>query len=256
MRFGVLALAVVSSLGMAQAAQAAGSDRFSIGVQPSYFEGKYGTGSKVKITYVPVFLKYKTGDASFKATIPYISVKSSGALVSGGTVIGGSTSSGRRSGLGDIWLEGKYKLRTADGIVPNFIPYTKVKLPTASKHKSLGTGRLDAEFGSAVEWAIDKTLFPFAKVGYRIVGKPSSLNLRNVVTYQGGVTYGVEDANYLTLMYSGHQAIQRGFTATSDLIAAWDWKVDNSIGVQLYGDKGLSDGSPDFGVGLGVNVAF
>lgn len=241
---------------VSSAAMAADEGAFSVGMQPSYFEGDYGTGKNVKITYVPFYLKYKQGDASFKVTIPYISVKSGGALVSGGTVIGTSTTTGTRSGLGDIWLEGKYKLHTADGLVPNLVPYVKIKLPTASKSDGLGTGKTDYELGSGFEWTIGKSVFPFVKAGYRFVGKPSGKNLRNIVTYQAGSTFALAPRNYLTLMYSGREATQSGFSSASDVLIAWDFQVGKGTSLQLYGDKGLSNGSPDFGLGAGISVKF
>ena len=251
-----MGLTLAAAMFTGAAALAADGGTVSIGAQPSYFEGDYGTGNTVKMTYVPVFLKYAIDDATFKITVPYIAVRSSGVLVSGGTVIGTSSGHGSHSGLGDIWLEGKYKLHTADGVIPNLVPYAKVKLPTASKSEGLGTGKADYELGSAFEWAVDKTVFPFAKAGYRFVGKPSNRNLRNVLTYEAGSTFAVAPQNYLTLMYSGHQAIQRGFSPASDVLAAWDFNVAEGVGLQFYGDKGLSHGSPDYGLGLGATVKF
>lgn len=229
----------------------------TVGMTPAYYEGDYGTSTTTKIYYLPFWAKYKAGDFSLKLTVPYISVESAGALVSGGTVIGtgaGGTVT-RSSGLGDIWTEARYRFRGA-GAAPDISPYLKIKLGTASARDGLGTGENDYEPGIGLEWAVGRTLFPFAQAGYRIVGSPPGRNLRDIATYETGLTYEVTDKHFLTAMFAGHQATQQGFANTADLLVAWNYYVKPGSGFQLYVDKGLSDGSPNYGAGVGIQARF
>ncbi|HQU14527.1 MAG: hypothetical protein ACYC18_05260 [Gammaproteobacteria bacterium] len=259
MRRKQLAVALVTAAaltaGAAQAAQ--GTPSTTVGVQPSFFEGNFGTTSNVQIWYLPTYIKYRDRNAQLKLTIPYITVKSSGALVSGGTVIGksGQGASQTSSGLGDIWLEGDYTLR-GSGAMPDLVPYAKVKFGTASRSKGLGTGENDYEFGMGANAVLGTRLFPFAQVGYRVVGSPPNLALRNIVTYEAGGSLRVAEGQFFTLMYSGHQSEQAGFQPTSDALVAWNYDLRPGTGVQVFGDLGLSSGSPDYGVGLGAHVRF
>lgn len=241
----------------APAWSAGGASTLTLGVQPSYFEGDYGTGTTTKITYVPVYAKYKTGNVSLKLTVPYISVESSGALVSGGTVIGTGTTgtTAHNSGLGDVWAEGRYKIH-GTGDAPDVSPYVKVKFGTASRTKGLGTGENDYEAGLGFEWAVGKRTFPFLDAGYRLLGSPPGRNLRNIFTYDGGVTWKVDEKNFLTGMYSGHEASQVGFASSADAIVAWNHETRPGTGYQLYADKGLSNGSPNYGIGAGAYVRY
>lgn len=225
----------------------------SLGVQPSYFTGDYGTGTTTNITYIPVYAKYKTGDLGLKLTVPYISVESSGALVSGGTVIGAGTggTNTRHSGLGDIWAEARYRFRGI-GNAPDVSPYAKIKFGTASHADGLGTGENDYEGGLSFEWVVGRTVFPFFDIGYRFVGSPPGKNLRDIATYDGGVTYKVDGVNFLTGIYSGHQSTETGFADASDLLVAWNHDTRPGNGFQFYLDKGLSNGSPKYGVGIGA----
>jgi hypothetical protein len=229
----------------------------SLGVQPSYFSGDYGTSTNTKITYVPVYAKYKTGNLNLKLTVPYISVESSGALVSGGTVIGSGTGSTvkRKSGPGDIWAEGRYRYR-GTGNTPDVSPYAKIKFGTASRADGLGTGETDYEGGLDFEWAVGMDVFPFLEIGYRFVGSPPGKNLQNITTYDGGVTYKVDEVDFLTGIYSGHRSTETGFANASDLLVAWNHETRPGSGFQFYFDKGLSDGSPKYGVGAGAYVRF
>ena len=229
----------------------------TLGVQPSYFTGNYGTGTTTDITYVPVYAKYKTGNLSLKLTVPYISVKSSGALVSGGTVIGAGSNGNvtTNSGLGDVWTEGRYKIR-GTGTAPDVSPYVKIKFGTASHNNGLGTGENDYEGGLGFEWAVGRTVFPFADIGYRFLGSPPGRSLRNIVTYDAGITYKADEKNFLSGIYSGHQASQAGFANTADLLVAWNHETRPGTGYQFYLDKGLSNGSPKYGIGVGAYVRY
>ncbi|MHB8534169.1 MAG: hypothetical protein ACYDBW_01835 [Sulfuricaulis sp.] len=229
----------------------------TLGVQPSYFEGDYGTSTTTKIFYVPVYAKYKTGNLSLKLTVPYLSVESSGALISGGTVISSGTGGTvtRNSGMGDIWAEGRYKIR-GTGNAPDVSPYAKIKFGTASRTDGLGTGEDDYEAGLGFEWVVGRTVFPFADIGYRLLGSPPGRNLRNILTYDGGITFKTDEKNFITGMYSGHQASQAGFANTADLLVAWNHETRPGSGFQFYVDKGLSNGSPQFGIGAGAYVRY
>ncbi len=229
----------------------------TLGSTPSFFTGNFGTNTTTNIIYVPNYIKYKIDDISLKVTIPYIRVESNGVAVSGGTVIG--TGSGKKkteSGLGDIWTEGKYTLHHVFGTPYDFIPYAKVKFGTASLTKGLGTGKNDYEFGMEIRTQFAGQWFPFGRVGYRLIGQPAGRVLDDILTYRAGVSYAMDKTNVLTVLFSGRQASQPGFASAAEIIAAWNYKIQSSMDLQLFGDKGLSNGSPDYGVGGGLTFRF
>lgn len=231
------------------------SSSFSASVAPSFFSGTFGTTHTTDIYYVPIYLEYKDDPVALKLTLPYISVRSNGAVVAGGTVIGKGTGTTvtTNSGLGDIWLEGKYTVHDAFKMV-DLIPYAKIKFGTASRSKGLGTGQEDLEFGVGVRTRIGARAFPFARVGYRIVGSPANTTLNNIMTYKAGVSYAFNNTNVFTVLFSGRQASQPGFQAAADLITAWNYKLRPDIELQAFGDIGLSNGSPDYGAGINATV--
>ncbi|MEW5790896.1 MAG: hypothetical protein ACOY4L_10590 [Pseudomonadota bacterium] len=246
-------VAVFPALAYAQSADST----VTVGSMATYTEGKFGTDQTTRIWYVPTYFQYQTGALRLKATIPYISVESQGAVLSGGTVIGtsGSTKPVTRSGLGDIWLDGKYTIRGSGGM-PDLVPYAKVKLGTASAADGLGTGKNDYETGLGLEGIIGTRIFPFATLGYRWIGKPEGSSLRDIATYDAGSSFTFGEQHVLTLMFAGRQSAQPGFPAAADAIAAWNYNLKPGSGLQVYVDKGLSDGSPDYSVGIGGQVRF
>jgi len=238
-------------------ASGSGGPTITVASTPSFFSGTFGTKTRTNITYIPTYIKYKINDISLKLTVPYIIVQSNGAVVSGGTVIGtGKGASKTESGLGDIWLEGKYTLHHVLGTSFDLVPYSKIKFGTASSTKGLGTGKNDYEFGMGVRTRFASRWFPFARVGYRFVGQPVGRVLDNILTYRGGISYAMDRANVLTVLFSGRQSSQPGFASAAEIIAAWNYKIQASLGLQIFGDKGLSNGSPDYGVGGGLTYRF
>jgi len=224
---------------------------------PSFFTGTFGTKTRTNITYIPNYIKYKIDDISLKLTVPFIIVQSNGVALSGGAVIGtGKGASKTESGLGDVWLEGKYTLHHVLDTSFDLVPYSKIKFGTASRTKGLGTGENDYEFGTGVRTRFASRWFPFARVGYRFVGQPVGRILDDILTYRAGVSYAMDRTNVLTVLFSGRQASQPGFASAAEMIAAWNYKIQPDLGLQVFGDKGLSNGSPDYGVGGGLTYRF
>lgn len=232
----------------------------TVGNSPSFFQGTYGTPNNIDIYYDSTWVQYQKGTASVKLTIPYESIQNlpAGSTVSGGAVVGGKSGQTRNvSGLGDVWLKGSDTLWKADGLMPSITPYGKVKFGTASKTSGLGTGKNDYEAGVGFQQALSPTLFPFASVGYRVVGNPSGYSLKNLWTYKIGATYAVTGANFLTALISGTSAVQSGQRAPSDFIVAWNYNTTTAgSGFQVFVDKGLSNTTSDYGIGLAAQYVF
>jgi hypothetical protein len=230
----------------------------TLGVAPSYSVGKYGETTDTKILYVPVYARVQLNDLSLKLVVPYISVESAGSVTSGGTVIGGpgktAASTSTESGLGDVWLEGRYRFHGSRS-APDVVPYAKVKFGTASYSQGLGTGENDYEAGLGVEWTVGSKIFPFVDGGYRLLGSPPGVSLNDIAVYDAGVIFALNDKNFLTGMFAGHQSAQAGFAAAADAIVAWNYR-SAGITLQVFYDQGLSDGSPDKAVGLGIEKRY
>jgi len=228
-----------------------------IASMPSFSSGTFGTNTRTKIYYVPNYIKYKLDNISLKLTIPFIVVQSNGAAVSGGAVIGtGKGASRTEGGLGDVWLEGKYALHHVLDSAFDFVPYAKVKFGTADEKKGLGTGENDFELGMGVRTRVAGRWFPFGRVGYRFIGQPPGRVLDDILTYRAGVSYALDRTNVFTVLFSGRQASQPGFASAAELIGAWSYKIQPDLGLQVFGSGGLSNGSPDYGVGGGLTYRF
>lgn len=246
-----IAICAFSAQAMAKPQQT----RITASITPSYFSGNYGTNSRTDIFYLPFELKADTGNLSLQATIPYIRVKSQNAVIAGGAVVGNAGGQPRtRGGLGDIWLGASYRFRLDHDDV--FTPYVKVKFGTASRSQGLGTGANDVEFGAKYRTRVAHDYYPFARLGYRIHGHAAGLVLRDYFTYSVGLSYASDLDDIVTLLYAGHQSSQPGLAPASELVGGWNHRVQDNFNVQLFALLGLSNGSPDYGGGLGLKYRF
>lgn len=236
---------------------------WNAGNYASFFQGTYGTGHTVSIFYDASELVYRQNRMKFKLTIPFevVSGLPQGAAITGGGSVAqkaGALSTGTHSasGLGDIWLSGRYTLIPVTEHHLGFDVYSKVKLGTASYSEGLGTGRNDYEVGGGINGYVSPNGYPFADIGYRIVGSPPGVPLNNIVTYDAGYSYVLDQKNTWTLMFTGHQAEQSNRSAPADLVLAWNYNPNAAGGLQVFVDKGLTNGSSDYGVGVGGHLNF
>lgn len=255
-------LGIAAVFGISTAAAAEAAPQFTLGDLPSFYQGSFGTNSTLNIFYNATYLQYQNSKLRLKLTVPYLAVSGlpNGAVLSGGNVVSrknAATQTHSASGIGDIWLAAHYTVLPSQGLMPAVVPFAKVKFGTASASQGLGTGKNDYELGLGLDETIGTRIFPFVHVAYRFVGNPPGDNLRNIWTYNLGSSFVLDSRNILTGMFSGAQSEQPGYNGPADLVVAWNYNITSAgTGFQVFVDKGMSNGSPDYGVGLGGQVVF
>lgn len=255
MRF--LVLLAAGAVGLAVPAAAQESDdlglTFSTGVD--YSSGDYGAASKTKILVVPFSLRASAGNSRFTATVPYLRLDSPGGVVvgPGGEPLPGVPSqTGVRKGLGDLSLGYAYSI-PADRLGGVELELGgRVKLPTSSDRKQLGTGKTDAAISAELSYPAG--LFaPFVNVGYRFLGDPTGVELDNGFTGSVGTTAQLGTVVAIA-SYDYTEASSPLAEDAHELFAALSGPVSDRLTLTGYGIAGLSEGSPDFGVGLLLSV--
>jgi hypothetical protein len=179
-----------------------------------------------------------------------------GALgLAGGIPLGGSPlSSTSRSGLGDVVTAFSYNLidHAPTGIA--FDITTRLKIPTASTSQNLGTGQVDY----AVQGDLFKTISNFtlsATFGYRILGNPSNVTFHNVFYGAAGIGYRLSGTVTLGTSYNMGQSPVR-LQDSRDLTVYLSQRVSNHFRLNIYGLKGFSERSPDWGGGINLRYVF
>jgi hypothetical protein len=166
--------------------------------------------------------------------------------LAGGIPLDGSPlSSTSRSGLGDMVTAFSYNLinHAPTGIA--FDITARLKIPTASTSQNLGTGQVDY----AIQGDLFKTISNFtlsATFGYRILGNPSNVTFHNVLYGGAGIGYRLSGTVTVGTSYNMGQSPVR-LQDSRDLTVYLSQRVNNNFRLNIYGLKGFSERSPDWG---------
>lgn len=227
---------------------------FSVSTGVSYSSGDYGAAEKTKLLVVPFSARAQTGDWRFSATLPYLRIDSPGNIVGGGTIgpiiidPGAPAPREVRKGLGDLSLGASYSF-PAENLGGFGLDLSgRVKLPTSSERKALGTGKTDFAVAAELSRTIG-TWTPFATLGYRFFGDPAGLDLRNGPSASLGTTAQMGTVVAIA-SYDYARATSRASEDAHELFGALSGPLSERLNWTAYGIAGLSEGSPDYGVGL------
>lgn len=220
-----------------------------------FSSGNYGQAVTTDILYLPLTIKYETGPWTFRGTTSYVHVRGPANVIGTGdntAFIGNaSTAAFSRSGLGDTLLGVTYSL---ESFWPRaiYIDLTaKVKLPTASTRKALGTGRTDFILQADFAKALGK-FTPFGTIAYRFIGRPSAYRLHNAWNASGGLQYRLARGLDIGASYDYRQSALPGGVDPQEIFTYVAVGIGKKWSVDFYGVAGLTDGSPDAAGGIQV----
>lgn len=237
------ALAALAAAAFAAPAQAEDYVQFSIGAD--YSNGDYGTTPDTEMLAIPVGFKLKQGDFFVRASLPWLRVEGPAVPGDGGAIPGAGPIASR-SGIGDLSLAAGYSLPVGD---TTFFDLTgKVKLPTASEEKGLGTGTTDFTAEAELTQMFGPTAIS-VRGGRRFNGSTAAFPLQDVWQAGAGIYHSYGPLT-LGLDYDWREGALPTAPDRSELTGSVGYKLNDSFRLQGYAYTGLSDGSPDLGGGL------
>lgn len=218
--------------------------------------GDYTGTQATQIQYVPLVLTADVERWRLQATIPYLYVSGPPGIVDGpnGPI---ETTDGTSDGLGDLLLRGAYlvpveDLFPADAPLPAWLPYVEaiglMKVPTASRSDGLGTGELDFGIESDLTWTLGR-FSPFVGLGYRFLGSPPGTHLYDTITASVGALYRVAEWLSAGALLDYRQPPAADTGQRLELVPYASWAITPPWTLESYVSVGLSNGSPDVGVG-------
>ena len=225
--------------------------RLTVATGADYSEGKYGGTEDTNTLYVPASLKLELDPFVFRLSVPW--VRSSCDLIDDACQ-GGSQP--EQTGIGDVVLGvGYVYFPEAGSSLPTVELSAKVKFGTADRDKGLGTGENDytllADFSKGFG-----ALVPFAGFGYRFVGDPPGLDLRDKWLAWAGVAARVNSKVTVGISYDWNQSTVITRPDAHELSPFATIKISRNFSVDPYGVIGLSDNSPDWGLGLQLRFIY
>jgi hypothetical protein len=204
-----------------------------------YKTGDFGTPTRSNLYYLAPTLGYVAPQYDVSVTIPYLSLTNKTAGVST-----------TETGIGDIILRGGRVLVPEGEKGLSLYGSLAVKLPTADENKGLGTGKTDYGAFLSLYKRIESVKLAFLG-GYIITGNSSSFNYNDIYLYGVGVSkiFGRTDL-YASL--EGRRSSVAGAANPLELNLGFLRFLSKDYSLKGNTFFGLTDGSPDFGVSLGI----
>lgn len=243
------------------AGHAAAEDRSTVALGTQVSRGDYGSGIDTTIASVPISLRLRRGRWQFDASLPWVRVSGDrdvlpthGPLPLLGALPGdaGETQRTSRSGVGDLELAAKYSLDTGSTVGIDL--GAAAKLATADETRGLGTGANDFAIGIDVYREVGGTLL-FAGADHAWLGDAG----RPTTDTQQRATVGLSrraGPGRLGVAYAQRSALVEHVDGRRDATVFYDTTAGNGRQFKIHASRGLSDGSPDWGLGVSVGTAF
>ena len=235
----------------------------------SYSSGEYGELTSTDVLVVPLSAKIRTGNWTFKASVPFVRVDGPGdatvVLDDNGGGRGGNSGSGsdtpddndddidvidrNESGIGDMSLSATYSFdRIGDSSA--YVDLSgRVRLPTGDEDKGLGIGTTD--YGLSSEFGIDKDGGGgFVSVGRRFLGNVTGLQRED--GWQAGVGgwFNPSERTSLGVGYDWRESSTATGTDPAEIYAYVSVKMSDAWRVNVNASAGLNDASADYGAGV------
>ncbi len=230
---------------------------FSTGLDLS--RGDYGQAEDTAIAYTPLSMKYEWEPITVRVTVPYLVIHGPGTVVGGtdgGVIIEDGTATGTSTdfGLGDVVASASYTYYPSSRRLPLVELTGKVKFGTAKRSKALGTGENDYTVQLDVAKSFGRVT-PFATAGYRFIGEPPGTDLDDVFLGSVGVGFRITSGLSGGLIIDYRQATSSSANDGLELVPYATIRRGQNFSVGPYAVIGLTNGSPDLGIGFGVNFS-
>lgn len=220
-----------------------------------YTTGDYGAGGDTDILTIPVSARYEVARWTYKLTVPYVRISGPADVVGGVGPVGRPgirPGGGTASGPGDPVFAATY----ATLINPErpLLDLTgKVKLGVADE--DIGTGESDLMFQTDMyqtygEWT------PFGTLGYRILGDPSGVTLKNGFYVSAGASYRLDEPTRVGAVLDWRQRTVGDGDNAVELTGFITRRLDEQWKAQAYVLRGFTDASPDYGIGGSLSYEF
>jgi hypothetical protein len=268
--------------------QRSSSERnWQIGLTPSYSSGSFGTDTTSTFVYAPFSIRRLFRDGDVAVVIPFVSVTSDGTatlvggqptptlpnkcLRKGGTEIktddpeclallnsgqGGAGQKVTHSGLGDIILRGRYYVVEETEYVPLIAVTARMKLPTASESKGLGTGAFDHGYGVELSKLFGGKWIGFLDGGYNFIGDPDGRELRNQYWFDVGGGYYFTKRFLVSAYYEEYRSLVADLANIRDFFFAFNFKASDAWRFNGGVAVGLSNSAPDYVLSIGTSYRF
>lgn len=156
------------------------------------------------------------------------------------------------SGFGDVIGSVGYRVLDDPAAGLQVVVAGRVKIPTASASRGLGTGKVDVG-GTGTLRKQFASGWVYGEGGYLRVGDPAGVDLRNAVLWSFGTGYFVTKRVALLGSASGNSAILPGFSAPAEIGGGVGVRLGSTT-LSILPTFGLSEASPSYAVNISLGT--
>lgn len=261
-------LFVVVALILVAVPPAFAEDRAWLRVSSSvnYTVGDYGTDADTTIVYVPFTLAVSPLDRLWLGvTVPFLYQSTQDVVVTGGGVASRRQQKGKlakpatsssQEGIGDVIGKASFVILREDVLLPEIEPFVKVKFPTADRDRGLGTGEFDETFGVELSKNLIGDLSGYLTLAYTFIGDPPGDDLHDSFGWSVGAAYGIVPAVSIFAFLDGATSVAPGQAGPLEVRVGGELRLTRVLKLTGAVVRGLTNGSPDWGVSAGVTLKF
>ncbi len=253
---------LLTALGVFGGPVANADTRVSFASGVDYSSGDYGQVVDTEVISVPLTARLITDHWSFRASIPYLSIKgpadvadtTEGGGGDGGGDPGGSGTlarTGIEDGFGDLSLQATRGFRRLGGEDSGvyFDVTGRVRLPTGDEDRGLGVGATDytllGEFGNSGESG-----GVYVNGGWRFLGDRSGVEREDGAQAGVGAWLKVNEGARIGASASWRAASSQGNDDPASVSVFWSQRLSDNLRLSINAGAGLSEASADYTGGV------
>ncbi len=159
----------------------------------------------------------------------------------------------RRSGIGDVNVAMTYSFDLGGDFY--FEPTAKVKLPTASVSKRLGTGQVDVTLSADMVKDVGPASF-YLHGRRKFAGKPDGSTIRSTWGMGGGASVRAAEGFTIGADYDWQQSAFLGRQASSEVTGWANVRLSRRANLTFFASTGLNANSVDISAGSSISFRF
>lgn len=225
-------------------------------ISGSVSRGDFGSDRDTRMGNVSIGARWSSDDTTVQVNLPYVVIDSPGVVFAGfdGTPLvmipdaGGDSFS--RDGFGDPTVSVSHRL---DAGSFDFTGTARVKVPVQD-YNDISTGEFDWSLSGEVSKEVGGVV-PFVSVGYRWFGDPELWEIEDGFSASAGVGAPI-GGGAAAISYEFAESTSPFVGDAHEIVAVYDAPISDRFRLASFGTLGLSDGAPDFGVGIRLAASF
>src|SRR5262245_26573457 len=143
-----------------------------------------------------------------------------------------------------------------EGIYSRGHPILQGEVSDGGQGRGLGTGEFDETLGVDVSKLLVGSLFGYLELAYTFIGEPSGTTLHNTFGWSVGAAYAIAQPFSVFAFLEGATAIAPGQDDPLDIRVGAEYRIIKALKVTGAVTRGLSNGSPDWGVAGTLTLRF